>query len=433
MRRFLQALLIASCLTGCGAMRPTVPPDAVRCSLDSFAVSDIYSHVTFNLSARVLMQPTRKASFNVLALSAGGEFGAYGSGFLAGWGSVGEAGLPVPRDDIQIVTGVSTGALMATHAFLGDQDEFMVTQYSHLASSDVYRKRSYFELIKANSLFDTSRKDKLIRGLISSEVIDRVAAKTGRDLYLGFVDIDTGEFRRIDMVKLANGDRNGIYRSKEERDACYQAVVGASSAIPIAFEPKFVDGHMLVDGGARWFLFLTQAPSSAAVSGMTRRLFSFIHGNLAIACSGPEGIGNGVLPIAVRTVAIGSDQNVKNSVRLVEELSNEPLSTSDRSPTFKTYYAAAAKAAAACERTRQQCEQDQASDDLFCPRYEECLAAEGRKDGIAATKPSSGMGPDGEWLPFRALNLGSESTCAASRRGPVVNTNPADAPRRIFQ
>jgi Patatin-like phospholipase len=48
-----------------------------------------------------------------LALSGGGANGAFGAGFLNGWSTTG--GRPV----FKIVTGVSTGALMAPFAFLG--------------------------------------------------------------------------------------------------------------------------------------------------------------------------------------------------------------------------------------------------------------------------------------------------------------------------
>jgi len=48
--------------------------------------------------------------FVVLLLSAGGQYGAYGSGFLKGWS---ENAQLMPRDSIHVVTGVSTGALRA--------------------------------------------------------------------------------------------------------------------------------------------------------------------------------------------------------------------------------------------------------------------------------------------------------------------------------
>ena len=425
--RILMALLMSWWLAGCGSVRPTEPPEVLRCGLDRFTVDDIYSKESIFFKLQGAGAQAAPSSFNVLALSAGGEFGAYGAGFLAGWDSVGNAAQPMPRRDIQVVTGVSTGALMATHAFLGGMDRFMVEQYSMLAGSDVYRKRSILELVRANSLFDTARKDALIAKLMTTGLIDKVAAESDRGLYLGFVNADTGAFVRIDMVALADGFRTGAYKTRAERDACYQAVVGASSAIPIAFAPKFVDGQMLVDGGARSFLFLTQVPTESAVAGMTRRLFAFVHGSLSVACTE---VGNSVLAIAERTSSIAGDQNFKGSIRLLEDLAQRPLSRKDPTPTFKTYYAAAANAASSCEPIRKTCDQDGAGGDLFCPAYETCLAARGRDDGITAV--TGGAAGDGRWLRFEKLSLGSQSACV-KQSTTADEKSPPTAVRRTFQ
>jgi predicted acylesterase/phospholipase RssA len=48
-----------------------------------------------------------------LALSGGGANGAFGAGFLKGWTDTGQ------RPVFKIVTGVSTGAMLAPFAFLG--------------------------------------------------------------------------------------------------------------------------------------------------------------------------------------------------------------------------------------------------------------------------------------------------------------------------
>ena len=50
---------------------------------------------------------------NILSLSGGGQNGAFGAGFLIGWRERGG------RPTFDMVAGVSTGALLATHAFLG--------------------------------------------------------------------------------------------------------------------------------------------------------------------------------------------------------------------------------------------------------------------------------------------------------------------------
>ncbi len=55
-----------------------------------------------------------------LILSAGGEDGAYGAGLLGGWSKTGK------RPEFSLVTGVSTGALIAPFAFLGPKYDEML-------------------------------------------------------------------------------------------------------------------------------------------------------------------------------------------------------------------------------------------------------------------------------------------------------------------
>ena len=58
----------------------------------------------------------------ILELSGGGQYGAFGAGFLKGWREAGT------RPEFDIVTGVSTGALLSTHAFLGTPDDDAVLE-----------------------------------------------------------------------------------------------------------------------------------------------------------------------------------------------------------------------------------------------------------------------------------------------------------------
>jgi len=336
----------------------------------------------------------------VLALSAGGEFGAYGAAFLAGWGSVGRQAIPSFREDIQVVTGVSTGAILASHAFL-TEDQAIENAYRQISGAKIYRDRQLLDYIWANSLLDTAGKDALIKERLPSSLIQRVAQVEGRFLYIGVVDLDSGRFLRVDMVALAKG-----IKPPSLRDACYRAVIGASSAIPIAFAPKFIDGMMLVDGGARRHLFLTELTDEAKKPEVVRRLYSFVHGDLDVGCTETK---NGVLPIAARTAALFTDQGFKDSIRLVHQLATEPVSTSSAGtpmPLFQTFYAAAADAARTCTSQRATCTTtgEALGEDQFCNAFINCLADEGRKDGVK-------FATTGKWLAFSDLNLSSQPTC----------------------
>jgi hypothetical protein len=406
-KKGLPALVLAGfCLlaSGCGSMRPSGPPEALDCGLDRFVVRDIYEDwgVFRAKQSRLEALDSPNPSFNILALSAGGEFGAYGAGFLSGWRSIGRGALPGPRTDIQIVTGVSTGAILATHAFLGKDDE-IEAKYRSLSGDQVYKSRSLLELIRANSLLSADGKDRLIEENVTDDVIDEVArAVDGRFLYIGLVDLDSGRFLRIDMLRLARG-----LQPSKLRNSCYRAVVGASSAIPIAFPPKFIDDMMLVDGGARRHLFITELPKEAKLPNVERRLFSLVHGDLDVGCSKTK---NGVLQIAGRSADLLTDQGFKDSIRLADSLAKEPVEDGSSKPLMKTYYAAAADAARACQPTRVGCQSPAGtlSEDMFCQAFMNCLADHGKEDGRAVASGNR------QWLQLRDLNLSTQPNCGST-------------------
>ena len=79
--------------------------------------------------------PPRKP-LNVLALSGGGSYGAYTAGILNGWTRSNK------RPDFDVVTGISTGALIAPLAFLGPKhDDNLRRFYTEIGQADVLRVR----------------------------------------------------------------------------------------------------------------------------------------------------------------------------------------------------------------------------------------------------------------------------------------------------
>lgn len=77
----------------------------------------------FRKSQGLSVEPMPKASF--LALSGGGDDGAFGAGLLNGWTHAGN------RPEFKLVTGISTGALLAPFAFIGSsQDQTLARVYT---------------------------------------------------------------------------------------------------------------------------------------------------------------------------------------------------------------------------------------------------------------------------------------------------------------
>jgi hypothetical protein len=91
-----------------------------------------------------------KIPYRGLALSGGGSRGAYGAGVLSGWTVRGD------RPQFDVVTGISTGALMATHAFLGPDFDDDLLIYKSISNDDVFRKRSILETLQGTSALDTA-------------------------------------------------------------------------------------------------------------------------------------------------------------------------------------------------------------------------------------------------------------------------------------
>lgn len=83
--------------------------------LDPTQPSPIYAAATAIPGDNLIryLERTRGHALNLLTLSGGGQNGAFGAGFLIGWRESGR------RPEFDVVGGVSTGALLATHAFLG--------------------------------------------------------------------------------------------------------------------------------------------------------------------------------------------------------------------------------------------------------------------------------------------------------------------------
>ena len=100
------------------------------------------------------------ASF--LALSGGGDDGAFGAGVLCGWTAHGD------RPQFKMVTGISTGALIAPFAFLGSSyDDTLRYLYTGITSKDISprEKSAYRPVARCDSRHQTfSRQVGSVRG-----------------------------------------------------------------------------------------------------------------------------------------------------------------------------------------------------------------------------------------------------------------------------
>jgi predicted acylesterase/phospholipase RssA len=202
----------------------------------------------------VLQQDLREAFAihlpeNVLVLSGGGPDGAFGCGVLNGWRLS-----PTKRPIFDVVTGVSTGALIAPFAFLGEErdDQLLRELYTHLRDDDVHA--GAFSAGSPVAVFDTTPLKQLIARHVTSETLDRIAAahRQGRRLYVATVDLDAGAVLIWPMSRIAAG-------SSPDRLDRFRQILLAAAAIPVLFAPVRIDGDLHVDAGMRETVFLRRA------------------------------------------------------------------------------------------------------------------------------------------------------------------------------
>lgn len=258
-------VLLAIAAAGCATRQRNAPPSAVsRASgLVPLTPSDDRTAVTETDLLRSFADRSRTSNTGelppgkpekYLALSGGGKYGAYTVGVLNGWTAAGT------RPCFDVVTGVSTGSLIATFAFLGPEyDQKLVTLFTNVTDRDIYRKRVNAAVLWAEAAADSTPLRELIECQVDDALLAAVAQAhaAGRRLYVGTTNIDTRRLVIWDMGAIAASGR-------PDATALYRKILLASASIPGFLPPvpievevngqKFTELH--VDGGATTGVFL---------------------------------------------------------------------------------------------------------------------------------------------------------------------------------
>ena len=202
-----------------------------------------------------------------LVLSGGGEDGAFAAGLLAGWSAAGD------RPEFGVITGVSTGALIAPFAFIGRAGDAPLREaYTTITAADV------FEFGGSDvALTDTWPLKRRIDKAVTPQLLRAVAAEhaRGRRLLVATTEIDSGRPTLWDMGAIAAAA--GPKGSDPKALGLFRAVVLASSAVPGIFPPVEIaatlpDGRsiqeMHADGGTTGPFYLAPKPAlTAALTG----------------------------------------------------------------------------------------------------------------------------------------------------------------------
>jgi len=189
-----------------------------------------------------------------LAISGGGDNGAFGAGLLNGWTAAGN------RPQFKLVTGISTGALTAPFAFLGPEYDAKLKEfYTTTSTKDIYKERSILALLTSDALNDTRPLWKQLEKHITRDLLDAIAAeyKKGRLLLVATVNLDARYPIIWNLTKIAAS-------SDPKALELFRAVIIASASIPVAFPPVMIEveaggqqyQEMHVDGGTMGQVFV---------------------------------------------------------------------------------------------------------------------------------------------------------------------------------
>lgn len=174
--------------------------------------------------------PDGSRRYNYLAISGGGSDGAFGTGILNGWTAHGD------RPRFKVVTGVSTGALIAPLAFLGSSyDPQLKEAYTTIDANRIYIVRRLISILWQDAVADNKPLKDLVARYVTQDVLEAIAKEhaKGRRLYVASTNMDREEPVVWDLGKIASSSEPG-------RLELFRSVLVASSAIPSVFPPVLV-------------------------------------------------------------------------------------------------------------------------------------------------------------------------------------------------
>jgi predicted acylesterase/phospholipase RssA len=204
----------------------------------------------------------------VLMLSGGGQWGAYGAGFLA------ELRQRQPLPDPRLVTGISTGALQSIFVSIGNDAAYrqLLEAYAPAKESDVVDRGGFLRVLFKGSMAGLGPLQLSIeRALCPDAIIDDPSKPCALDalramqgpggrqtkaVLIGFTEAASGDFKYVDVVDLAQLPRRTAR-------SCITGAALASAAMPVDFEQVQINGVTYYDGGTRASVFEAHIAESA--------------------------------------------------------------------------------------------------------------------------------------------------------------------------
>ena len=315
-------------LGGCALPRRDAPPTIFSTAAPVDFPADVRflstDRASVEAKSTAALQRLRSSSkdgmLRALVLSGGGAGGAFGAGALVGLSRRQE------RPQYDVVTGVSTGALIAPFAFLGSEWDSQLTEAFTGGRGARMSVRGLLALPLGASRRSAALKA-LVDHYVTPDLIRAVAreAGNGRLLWVATTDLDKEETVIWDLGAIA-------MHGGEPARKLFRDVVVASASIPGVFQPVLIHvqqggrmyDEMHVDGNVSASLFIAPAAAYFALLDQRSldgaRVYVLINGQIIDA---PETTPFKLRPIVARTFSVALKHMSRAQVVAVDQFAEK--------------------------------------------------------------------------------------------------------------
>jgi hypothetical protein len=245
------AMILVTALAACSA------PDRDPLHVEAIAGgAEAFDEELRAFQARALERVIRRADLvvggaadddtvDVLALSGGADWGAFGAGYLSRWSELGDAAVE-SMPEFDIIAGISTGALIGTYVASGEPARYRgIEEFYRQTQADWVRFAGIVGFLPSSiAVFNNDAIRSEVAAAVDEPLIAdlRQAHTAGRTVAVGTTDLDLGTLRYWELGAEAT--------AREDPHARIVDILMAATAIPGAFPPVEIDGRLHADGGA---------------------------------------------------------------------------------------------------------------------------------------------------------------------------------------
>ncbi len=328
------SVLLVLCLValGCASRDCPLCEDQARALTDGGPVENCGDPFDGAAIGRLSNTVTDEGSADILLLSGGGSRGSFAAGILNGWKD---------KPKFDMVTGVSTGAIMATWAYLGPDHKtkpyemLRQTYAGHITAKQIRKRRWLFPLV--DSKYSLAPLKKMFLKILPTEMIIEVGLEYeefGRQLWIGSTNLETGQFCHWNLgqraLDAAKARERGDEKAVAEHVDMYHKLIIASSANPTVFQSVDINGYTHVDGGVSETIYVERINDIVDEVLRVRKanvdkplnVYAVVNGRLV---NSQKCVDKNIYSLATRSISLLSKSATRGNLDRIKNIVDEGL------------------------------------------------------------------------------------------------------------